>query len=205
MSDSVPPQRRQPTRLPRPWDSPGKNTGVGCHFLLQCRKVKSESEVTQSVRPSATPWTAAYQAAPSMGFSRQEYWSRVPLPSPGMSSDCLPNNTLTSLPSITEMFRILSGTQHLSYLKSEWRGRGPQWGCGHPRPQPAWPLPPWVDPGGPPEWVSRPCAELCSTRIAASLAAGRACAGCVFSELRVADPPARRQPDSDAGLVEPDL
>ena len=40
--------RRQPTRLPRPWDSPGKNTGVGCHFLLQCVKVKSESEVTQS-------------------------------------------------------------------------------------------------------------------------------------------------------------
>ena len=39
---------RQPTRLPRPWDSPGKNTGVGCHFLLQCMKVKSESEVAQS-------------------------------------------------------------------------------------------------------------------------------------------------------------
>ena len=38
----------QPTRLPRPWDSPGKNTGVGCHFFLQCREVKSESEVTQS-------------------------------------------------------------------------------------------------------------------------------------------------------------
>ena len=46
-SDSVWPHRRQPTRLPRPWDSPGKNTGVGCHFLLQCMKVKSESEVTQ--------------------------------------------------------------------------------------------------------------------------------------------------------------
>ena len=42
------PIRRQPTRLPRPWDSPGKNTGVGCHFLLQCMKVKSESEVAQS-------------------------------------------------------------------------------------------------------------------------------------------------------------
>ena len=41
------PHRRQPTRLPRPWDSPGKNTGVGCHFLLRCMKVKSESEVTQ--------------------------------------------------------------------------------------------------------------------------------------------------------------
>ena len=48
VSDSVRPQRRQPTRLPRPWDSPGKNTGVGCHFLLQCMKVKSESEVAQS-------------------------------------------------------------------------------------------------------------------------------------------------------------
>ena len=48
MSDSVRPRRWQPTRLPCPWDSPGKNTGVGCHFLLQCRKVKSESEVTQS-------------------------------------------------------------------------------------------------------------------------------------------------------------
>ena len=48
MSDSVRPQRRQPTRLPHPWDSPGKNTGVGCHFLLQCIKVKSESEVALS-------------------------------------------------------------------------------------------------------------------------------------------------------------
>ena len=47
MSDSVQPQRRQPTRLPRPWDSPGKNTGVGCHLLLQCMKVKRESEVAQ--------------------------------------------------------------------------------------------------------------------------------------------------------------
>ena len=46
--DSVRPHRRQPTRLPRPWDSLGKNTGVGCHFLLQCMKVKSENEVAQS-------------------------------------------------------------------------------------------------------------------------------------------------------------
>ena len=45
--DSVQPHRWQPTRLPYPWDSPGKNTGVGCHFLLQCMKVESESEVTQ--------------------------------------------------------------------------------------------------------------------------------------------------------------
>ena len=149
MSDSVRSRRRPPTRLPRPWDSPGKNSGVGCHFLLQCRKVKSEREVAQScptlsgpmdcslpgssihgifqarvlewgaiafseslftqlqniwyssdtafflksstdppcaveycivkvkvkllspVRLFATPWTVAYQAPPSMGFSRQ--------------------------------------------------------------------------------------------------------------------------------------
>ena len=55
MSDSVQPCRRQPTRLPRPWDSPGKNTGVGCHFLLQCRKVKSESEVAQSCPTPSDP------------------------------------------------------------------------------------------------------------------------------------------------------
>ena len=55
MSDSVRPQRRQPTRLPRPLDSPGKNTGVGCHFLLQCVKVKSESEVAQSCPTLSDP------------------------------------------------------------------------------------------------------------------------------------------------------
>ena len=47
MSDSVRPHRWQPTRLCHPWDSPGKNTGVGCHFLLQCMKMKSENEVAQ--------------------------------------------------------------------------------------------------------------------------------------------------------------
>ena len=155
VSDSVRPHRRQPTRLPRPWDSPGKSTGVGCHCLPQCMKVKSESEVAQScltvshpmdcsppgpsvhggfqtrvlewgaiafsalvaqmvknlpamqetlvrslgqedslekvkvkgkslsrVRLFATPWTAAYQVPPSMEFSRQEYWSGLPFPSP---------------------------------------------------------------------------------------------------------------------------
>ena len=55
MSDSVRPHRRQPTRFPCPWDSPGKNTGVGCHFLLQCMKVKSESEVSQSCLTLSNP------------------------------------------------------------------------------------------------------------------------------------------------------
>ena len=174
MSNSVRPHRRQPTRLPCPWNCPGKNTGVGCHFLLQCMKVKSESEVAQSCPtlcdpvdwslpgsyvhgifqargpewgaitsaavkslqscptlcdpiegspPSSpipgilqartlewvamsfsnawkgkvkvkslssawlfTPWSAAYQAPPSMEFSRQEYWSGVPFPSSTITS-----------------------------------------------------------------------------------------------------------------------
>ena len=131
MPDSVRLHRRQPARLPRPWDSPGKNTGVGCHFLLQCMKVKSESEVAQScltlsdpmdcslpgssihgifqarvlewgaiafstvinclcvcsvlsvMSDSETLWTVACQAALSMGFSRQDYWSGLPCPPPG--------------------------------------------------------------------------------------------------------------------------
>ena len=52
---AVRPHRLQPTRLPRPWDSPGKNTGGGCHFLLQCVKVKSESEVAQSCPTLSDP------------------------------------------------------------------------------------------------------------------------------------------------------
>ena len=55
MSNSVQPHRQQPTRLPHPWDSPGKNSGVGCHFLLQCLKVKSESEVAQSCPTPSDP------------------------------------------------------------------------------------------------------------------------------------------------------
>ena len=55
MSDSVQLHRRQPTRLLCPWDSPGKNTGVGCHFLLQCMKEKSESEVAQSCLTLSDP------------------------------------------------------------------------------------------------------------------------------------------------------
>ena len=85
VSDSV---QWQPTRLPCPWDSPGKDTGVGCHFLLQCMKVKVKVKSLSRVGLLATPWTAAYQAPSSMGFSRQEYWSGVPLPSPNYNPCC---------------------------------------------------------------------------------------------------------------------
>ena len=64
-------------QAPLSWDSPGKNTGVGCQILLQCMKSRFSC-----VRLCATLWTAAHQAPPSIGFSRQEYWSGLPFPSP---------------------------------------------------------------------------------------------------------------------------
>ena len=73
VSDSMQTHRRQPTRLRHPWDSPGKNTGVGCHFLLQCMKVKSKVKLLSHVWLIVTQWTVAHQAPQSMGFSRQEY------------------------------------------------------------------------------------------------------------------------------------
>ena len=93
MSDSVRTQRWQATRLPHPWDFPGKNTGVGCHFLLQCMKVKVKS--LSRVRLLAISWAAAYQAPLSMGFSRQESWSGVPSPSPKNENSQVKSHHLT--------------------------------------------------------------------------------------------------------------
>ena len=74
MSDSVRPHRRQPTRLCHPWDSPGKNTGVGCHFLLQCMQVKSESEVAQSCPTLSDPTDCSLPGSSIHGISQ----ARVP-------------------------------------------------------------------------------------------------------------------------------
>ena len=68
MSDSVRPHIGQPTRLPRAWDSPGKNTGVGCHFLLQYMKVKSESEVAQSYPTLRNPMGCSLQVSSIHGI-----------------------------------------------------------------------------------------------------------------------------------------
>ena len=68
MSDSVRPHRRQPTRLPRPRDSPGKNTRVGCHLLLQCMEVKSESEVAQSCPTLSDPMDCSPPGSPIPGI-----------------------------------------------------------------------------------------------------------------------------------------
>ena len=68
MSDSVRPHRWQLTRLPRPWDSLGKNTGVGCHFLLQGMKVKSESEVAQSCSTLSDPMDCSLAGSSVLGI-----------------------------------------------------------------------------------------------------------------------------------------
>ena len=69
-------------RFPRPWDSPGKTLEWVAISLSNAWKWKVKVKSLSRVRLLATPWTAAYQAPPTMGFSRQEYWSGVPLPSP---------------------------------------------------------------------------------------------------------------------------
>ena len=89
VSDSVRPCRRQPTRLPRPWDSPGRNTGVGCHFLLQCMTVKSVSEVTQSCPTLSDPMDWSRPGSPVPGTLQAGALERVlprPWDSPGRST-----------------------------------------------------------------------------------------------------------------------
>ena len=79
MSDSVGPQRWQPTRLPYPWDSPGKNTGVGCHFLLQCMNTKSESEVAQSCPTLRDPMDCSLPGSSAHGIfqARALEWGAI--------------------------------------------------------------------------------------------------------------------------------
>ena len=73
------PHRRQPTRLPRPWDSPGKNTGVDCHFLLQCMKLKSESEVAQLCPTLSDPMDCSLTGSSVHGIfqARVLEWSAI--------------------------------------------------------------------------------------------------------------------------------
>ena len=86
-----------PPRLPHPWDSPGKNTGVGCHFLRQCLKVKSESEGAQSRPTLVTPWTAAHQLLRPWDF---------PGKSTGVGCHCLLELKTTKFPSLLNVLRV---------------------------------------------------------------------------------------------------
>ena len=103
MSDSVRPHRWQPTRLPRPWDSPGKNTGVGCHFLLQCMKVKSEREVAQSCPTLRYPMDCSLPGSPVHGIfqARVLEWGAI------ATAAKLLQSCLTVLPHRLQPTRIL--------------------------------------------------------------------------------------------------
>ena len=84
MSDSVQPHRRQPTRLCCPWDSPGKNIGVGCHFLLQCMRVKSKSEVIQSCPTLSDPMDCSLPGSSVHGIfqARVLEWGAIAFSTP---------------------------------------------------------------------------------------------------------------------------
>ena len=88
MSNSVRPHRLQPTRLLHLWDSPGKNTGVGCHFLLQCMKVKSESEVAQSCPTLHDPMDCSLPGSSVHGIfqARVLEWGAIAFSKPGVLS-----------------------------------------------------------------------------------------------------------------------
>ena len=120
MSDSVWPHRRQPTRLPRPWESPGKNTGVGCHFLLQCIKVKSESEVAQSCPTLRDPMDCSLPGSSIHGIfqARVLEWDAIAFSGrPGvlqfMGSQRVRHNWATEL-NWTELKLVLAG-RHCYY------------------------------------------------------------------------------------------
>ena len=108
MSDSVRPHRWQATRLPRPWDSPSKNTGVGCHFLLQCVKVKSESEVAQSCPALHDPMDCSLPGSSVHGIfhPRVLEWSVIPF-SERLSIECTKN--------------YLQGVSRITFLLSQKR------------------------------------------------------------------------------------
>ena len=124
MSNSVRPHRQQPTRLPHPWDSPGKNTGVGCHFLLQCMKVKSESEVAQSCLTLSNPMDCSLPGSSIHGifqarvlewgataFSTQSSYSNTNLSLPESCHCCQVNLNLQNIISSI----LCSSNSHLAY------------------------------------------------------------------------------------------
>ena len=128
MSDSVWPHRRQPTRLPGPWDSPGKNTGVGCHFLLQCMKVKSENEVAQSCSTLIDPMDCSLPGSSAHGifkarvlewdaiaFSELHLQRYLKLSSPAMCTWILRYHYLIQYTSLSVLQKLTSA-MHTKYI-----------------------------------------------------------------------------------------
>ena len=124
------PQRQQPTRLPRPWDSPGKSTRVGCHFLLQCMKVKSESEVAQSCPTLSNPMDCSPPGSSAHGVfqARALEWAPVPSPSLMLTTAKSPwqtmlpwANHLTSEPPFSHLWNGTKTSTSLTEYETRWK------------------------------------------------------------------------------------
>ena len=133
MSGSVRPHRRQPTRLLCPWILQARTLEWVAISSSNSWKWKVKVKSLSSVRLLGTPWTAAYQAPPSMGFSRQEYWSGVPLPSPaetyirviGFCSEVGQEyNGATTLVTIPPEHNFSSSTNDMGMLHEDLRSQG---------------------------------------------------------------------------------
>ena len=123
MSDSVRPHRWQPTRLPGPWDSPGKNTGVGCHFLLQCMKVKSESEVVQSYLTFSDPMDCSLPASSIHGIfqARVLEWGAIASSENKSTSSCYCSASLEHYSIFWEkVFHFYLSTKYFARILSPW-------------------------------------------------------------------------------------
>ena len=123
MSDSARPQRQQPTRLPHPWDSPGKNTGVGCHFLLQCMKVKSESEVAQSCLTLRDPMDCSLPGSSIHGIlqARVLEWGAIAFSSYSLTKHALVEQQECQ-PSILSPLLIPFPWLHIAFRQSQLPG-----------------------------------------------------------------------------------
>ena len=126
MSDSGRPPRWQLTRLPRPWDSPGKNTGVGCHFLLQCTKVKSQSKVTQSCLTVSDPMDYSLPGFSIHGIlqARVLEWGAIAF------SETSPRDT--NFKSESESHSVMSDSLQPHGLYSPWNFPDQNTGVGSP-------------------------------------------------------------------------
>ena len=135
---TVRPHRRQPTRLPCPWDSPGKNTGVGCHVLLQCMKVKSESEVAQSCPTLSDPMDFSLPGSSIHGIfqARVLEWVAIAFfvgfPGDSVVKNLPPNaGDMGLIPGLGRFFRGGNGNQlQYSCLESP-VDRGALWAAVH--------------------------------------------------------------------------
>jgi len=126
MSDSVRLHRRQPTRLPHPWDSPGKNTGVGCHFLLQCMKVKSESEVAQSCPTLSDPMDCSLPGSSVHGIlqaRRVLEWGAIAFSE--LTCECMLSHFSLVLPFVTLWTVARHAPLSKGFSRQEWSGLCP--------------------------------------------------------------------------------